>query len=268
MLESTSLTNELQRAEIISDIDTVLWGMKLYKIRRFWKQKFWERESLEAEFADRLEPFPRLESVAEHSWHVADTVLLLGGHFETLDVDKSVRLAILHDKMEILIGDRSPVGRHGTGASTHAFNLEKKLSKDESERRAVAHYVGRLRLAVRNSQRSDLLELLDGHTREVKFVKAVDKLQALAFVLLKKRGAFEDAHLRFTLRYSGKCLDYFPELQPHYDELKNRLLLQVARRRQMPVARVIETLRDRQLTFFDDFVPEEYSEPSQVSEDE
>src|SRR5881227_2881552 len=100
----------------------MFWSMNLYKVRRYKRQRFWEAETLQTEYAELIEPFPHLESVAEHSWHVADTVLLLGGHFPSLNLDHCVKLAIIHDKMEILIGDKSPIGRSGTGSSTHAFN--------------------------------------------------------------------------------------------------------------------------------------------------
>src|SRR5439155_15538091 len=57
-----------------------------------------------------------------------------------------------------------------------------------------------------------LFELLDGATPEAQFVKAIDKLQALAFVLVKKHGELADRHLEFTLRYSEKVVLYFPPL--------------------------------------------------------
>ena len=74
---------DLPMEDVECDIDVILWSMNLYKIRRYTHQRFWESETLDAVYANRIEPFPRLESVAEHSWHVADTVLLLGGHFPT-----------------------------------------------------------------------------------------------------------------------------------------------------------------------------------------
>src|ERR1700677_4110441 len=50
------------------DLDVIAWSMRLASIRRYFHQRFWEQETTEAEFASRLEPKPRLESVAEHSW--------------------------------------------------------------------------------------------------------------------------------------------------------------------------------------------------------
>lgn len=220
------------------DIDIMLWSMRLCSIRRYFHQRFWEAETQDAEYAARVESNPRLESVAEHSWHVADTVLILGEHFPQLNVDRCLKLAILHDKMEIIIGDKNPVGRDGAGKTTHAFNVVKRRQKDITERKAISIYLSSLRASARKSQSAALHEILEGKTEESRFVKAVDKLQALSYVLLKKRGDFKDKHLKFTLRYSEKALEYYPLLQTHYKELRSRLILQVARRRNISVKRV------------------------------
>jgi hypothetical protein len=89
--------------------------------------------------------------------------------------------------------------------------------------------------------------MLDGATPEARFVKAVDKLQALAFVLTKKDGLMQDKHLRFTLKYSEKTVGYFPDLSDHYNELRSRLLVQVARRRNLTVRQIEKMVNSAQL---------------------
>ena len=232
------------------DINTIIWSMKLYNIRRFYKHRFWEKESIEAEFASRIEKTPRLESVAEHSWHVTDTVILLGDHFSYLNLERCIKMAILHDKMEIYIGDKNPVGKSGTGKSTHAFNEEKRLQKDDLEIDAIEKYLEKLRPSIRKSQRNILNELVEGSTVEAKFVKAVDKLQAFAYVLIKKRGNFSDQHLRFTLKYSMKAIEYFPGLEAHYNEIKIRLFRQVAKNRKTNISDIKNIFEDKQLYLF------------------
>src|SRR6185369_4217888 len=76
----------IDKGEAKKDIDAILWSMRLCSIRRYFHQRFWENETAEAEYASRVEASPRLESVADHSWHVADTVLLLASHFPSLDL--------------------------------------------------------------------------------------------------------------------------------------------------------------------------------------
>ena len=235
-------------ADVKRDITAMLWSMKLCSIRRYFHQRFWEKETAEAEHASRIEPFPRLETVADHSWHVADTVLLLGGHFPSLNVDRCIRLAILHDKMEISIGDKNPVGKSGTGESTHAFNFNSQAAKEASERAAIERYVSRMRPSAAQDQRDLLIEVLEGRTIDARFVKGVDKLQALAFVTAKKRGVMVDKHLRFTLKYSEKAVMYFPDLRAHYEELKSRLMALVALKRGVSISELERLLYNTALS--------------------
>src|SRR5262245_28450212 len=149
-MEDTTPT--LDGATVKRDIDVMLWSMHLQRVRRFFHQRFWEAETRNAEYATLVEPFPRLESVAEHSWHVADTILLLGRHFSPLNLDRCIRLALLHDKMEVITGDQNPVGRDGTGEKTHAFNLSMRFAKDSKERRAISEYLSHLAPDARREQ--------------------------------------------------------------------------------------------------------------------
>lgn len=229
---------EVYEEDIRHDIDNVLLSLRLHSKRRFMHQRFWEEESKAAEYAAQLEPHPRLETVSEHSWHVADVVLTLADHFPFIDLGNSLRLALLHDKMELFTGDRNPVGRDGTGARTHAFNEARRWDKDRAEEEAIVRYLGGVRPSARPTQARALYEILHGRTVDARFVKAADKLAALAYVLVKKRGTMIDKHLFFTLRYSEKSLEYFPPLELHYEELRRRLIKSLARDRAAPVRSV------------------------------
>jgi 5'-deoxynucleotidase YfbR-like HD superfamily hydrolase len=176
-------------------------------------------------------------------------VLLLASHFPALNRARCLELAIIHDKLEIVTGDKNPVGRDGTGGKTHAFNAGAGAKKVQGERLALSRYLTRIRSDARHEQRELFEELLKGISAESRFVRAVDKLQAFAFVLLKKRGNLQEKHLRFTLRYTARAVEHFPGLAPHYEELRSRFLYQVARRRQSSVASLEGILVSRQLTF-------------------
>jgi 5'-deoxynucleotidase YfbR-like HD superfamily hydrolase len=213
---------------ISSDIDTILWSFRLQKIRRFVRQKYWKKESIDAEYADRLEPVLRLETVAEHSWTVADTTLLLAPYFPYINSERAIKLAILHDKMEIITGDPSPVGRDGTGKKAHAFDLEKSQNKNERERHALNLYLNILRPEIRPEQQSLILESMAAESPESRLVKGIDKLQSTAFILLKKAGNMEDKHIDFLINFNKKNCNYFPPLSGHYDELLSRILNKVS----------------------------------------
>lgn len=214
-----------------ADIDALLASFRLQKLRRYFHQRFWEPETREAEYSDRLEGTFKLENVAAHSWHIADAALILATNFAELNVERCVMLALLHDKLEMYTGDFNPVGRDGTGAKTHAFNADKQENKHAAELRALDYYLDQLQPRARPLQRELLLEAIRAETPESRFIKSVDKLQALAYVHLKKAGNLNDMHLRFTLDYSSKSIDYFPEMAQHYLCLRARLLEGICKRR-------------------------------------
>lgn len=217
--------------DVAADIHAIIEGFRLQRIRRFFHQRSWEEESTQAEFSDRAEPGLKLENVAAHSWHVADLALLLADRFEQLDPNRCLALAVLHDKLEIFTGDFNPVGRDGLGTKTHAFSSSAARRKIDLERKAASAYLSRLRLSIRSKQESLLNEIMDGSSQEARFIKAIDKLQGLAFVFVKKNGRMTDHNIQFVLRYTGKIPHYFPPLFDHHKLLTEMLLDAVARDR-------------------------------------
>ena len=81
-------------------------------------------------------------------------------------------------------------------------------------------------------------------------MKCVDKMQTLAFVLIKKSGDMEDKHIRFTLSYSEKGISYFRALEDHFRNLQVRILESVAACRQTSVAELRTQLFGTQLSFW------------------
>jgi putative hydrolase of HD superfamily len=232
------------------DLDAIAWSMRLASVRRYFHQRFWEAETKEAEYASRIEPDPRLETVAEHSWHVADSILILAPRFPEIDLGRALALSVLHDKMEIRIGDWSPVARNGTGDQTHAFDAEKRKSKDEAERQAIEQYLKELGTAAAETQQSMFHELLEGRTDEAKFVKAVDKLQALVYVVAKKSGRMTKQHLQFTMRYSEKVMAW-PGLELHLAQMRERLFSSMADYHKKPLKEIEAWARTEQPALFE-----------------
>jgi putative hydrolase of HD superfamily len=226
--------------DIGADVDAILNGFRLQTVRRYFHQVYWWDETKIAEKADRIESDLKLENVAAHSWHVADVVLLLADRFEGVSPDRALRLALLHDKLEMFTGDFDPVGVHGTGSDTHAFNASARDHKIKLERAALDIYLSSLRPSARDAQRKLIEENLEASTLESRFVKAVDKIQALAFVHEKKQGLVSDDHLVFSLRYSLLAVGFFPELSGHYLCLARRFLERIASHRGIAVEALLE----------------------------
>lgn len=243
----TTPKNIISAEEVARDVEAILWSARICNVYRYTHQRFWEKETRELEYALRIEGSPRLESVADHSWHLADIVLLIGHRFPPLDIAKCISLAVLHDKLEIIIDDKNPIGRDGTGKKTHAFNAEQRQKKDDLEREALRRYCKRLNEFARQNQLSLMEEMIQAQSREARFIKGLDKLHPLTFVLKKKDGDMINSHLQFTIKYSGTSLEYFPELKPYYDELVRRLICAVAEFRGVSTREVEQIVFTQQL---------------------
>jgi 5'-deoxynucleotidase YfbR-like HD superfamily hydrolase len=232
---------------VAKEVDLILWSGKLSELCRFKNRDFWEQENVDREYAGRVEGSPRLESVADHSWHMADTVLLIAHNFPPLDMGKCLIFAVLHDKLEIIMDDKDAVGRGGTGKRSHAFNPIIKKRKEELEREALERYSKKLNGEARRVQGSILLEYSEGKSREARFVRAIDKLDAITFIIRKKKGDMKDAHIRFTLKYAQAAIVYFPEIEPYFRELAHRLLLSVAKFRRLSIEEIERIASEEQL---------------------
>ena len=241
--------SKLKDNDISKDIKSILWSMKLYKVRRYWRQKYWENENMEASYAERIEPFPRLETVGEHSWHVADIVLILCPNFTDLDLSKCLAMAILHDKLEIIMGDTNPLGRNGIGDKTYAFDEKKQKDKDKEELKALDIYLKKLTDIPAMLHKKYIEELLEKKTQEALFIKAIDKIQALAYIIIKKDGNILDQHIDFTLSYTKKSIEYFPLLAPYYFELRQIFLKSIADYRGISLEDLEKKFKYTQLSF-------------------
>jgi len=230
------------RRDAENDVDVMIASLGLQLIRRYVDQHHWGQESRLAHAADTIEPGLKLENVAAHSWHVADITMLLASAFPDIDGRRALELAVVHDKLEMFTGDLDPTGVDGQGATSHAFDPIAQAAKTSFELSALETYLGGLRPSIRATQRALFAEIIDGRSNEARFVKAVDKLQALTFVVTKKAGAMSDEHLAFSLRYSAKAIEYFPRLAIHHAVLVKRLLMSVAEHRRMRADEIIEQL--------------------------
>jgi len=214
-----------EREDIRSDVHLIYKLYDLQKLVRFSGQRHWEEET-ESDGSNPGKLY--LENVAAHSYQVARSVSLLAPHFPWVDIARATELALFHDEPEIVTGDKDPVGIDGQGNMTHAFDDVKRREKDEEERKAIDILAAGMRPSIRERYRRMLAELIEDSTVESQFVKAVDKLQSLAFVRLKKGGKITTEHAAFTIRHSRIGVNRFPPLQGHFMCVLRDLLEDVA----------------------------------------
>ncbi len=108
----------------------------------------------------------RAESVAEHSWRTALMALLLAPEFPAVDMDRVIRMCLIHDLGEAFTGD-IPV-----------FN---KTEADEArERDALFAWVASLPAPIAAEMQALYGEMLAQESPEARIYKALDGMEAVA----------------------------------------------------------------------------------------
>lgn len=107
----------------------------------------------------------RQESVAEHSWRIALMGMLLKPEFPELDMDRVVRMCLIHDLGEAFTGDIP--------------TFLKTEADAETEDRLFDRWVSTLPQSTKEEFSSLLAEMNAQETPESKLYKCLDKLEAL-----------------------------------------------------------------------------------------
>ncbi len=107
----------------------------------------------------------RRESVAEHSWRLALMALLLEKDYPEVDINKVIKMCLLHDMGEAFTGD------------IPAF--EKTESDTEVEDHAVQIWLNALPSEISSDFKTLFTEMNEMQTSEARLYKALDKLEAL-----------------------------------------------------------------------------------------
>jgi putative hydrolase of HD superfamily len=139
---------------------------------------------------DRGVPLPEVESVADHTWQTALIAWLTAVDGTTLDANRVLQLAMIHDLAEVIVGDQPPYAAEDVPDPTdraaleaffsrrHVRSAEAKAMKREDEHAAFADLIADLSPTVRTLL-SDLWEEYETQaTPEARFVKQADTLEA------------------------------------------------------------------------------------------
>jgi putative hydrolase of HD superfamily len=112
-----------------------------------------------------LSDVSRQESDAEHSWHLAMIILLLKDELGVkFDVEKAIKMALVHDLVEIYTGDG------------WASNEKEKQEKEAKEKQSAEKLFSTLPTDLKKEIEGYWQEYEEMKTEESKIVKALDKI--------------------------------------------------------------------------------------------
>jgi putative hydrolases of HD superfamily len=111
----------------------------------------------------------REENTAEHSWHAALSALIFAPYAnEPVDIDKVIRMLLIHDLIEIEAGD------------TFAYDRPDVLAQQEQIESDAAQVVfGKMRVPFGEEMRALWEEFEARVTPEAKFAKAIDRFMPI-----------------------------------------------------------------------------------------
>jgi len=107
----------------------------------------------------------RQESVAEHSWRLSVMALLIADEFPEVDINKVVKMCLIHDFGEALTGDIP--------------SFYKTKQDEDKEDLAVQSILARLPDNISEDFSSIFADMAELNTPEAKLFKALDNLEAL-----------------------------------------------------------------------------------------
>ncbi|MBB5172501.1 HD domain-containing protein [Texcoconibacillus texcoconensis] len=146
------------------------------------------------------------ETVAEHSWRLAMFLLALEEDIADFDMNKTIKMALVHDLGEVYEGDTS---------AKFEIDHEDKFAREE---KAMLHLTEQLPKETKQRFLSLWYEYQEGETNEAKLVKALDKIET---IIQHNQGALpKNFDYHFNLEYGKKHADIAPivkRIREHVD---------------------------------------------------
>lgn len=156
----------------------------------------------------------RRESVAEHSWRLAAMAMLCADEFPTLNIDKVIRMCLVHDWGEAITGD------------IPAFD------KTDAHEREEENAVERLLLMLDEPYRTELTALFAEmnalETGEAKLYKALDKMETLLSHNEASLDTWLPLEYEANLTYGQEQVEHAEWLKTLKDEIKKDSLQKIA----------------------------------------
>ena len=141
----------------------------------------------------------RHESVAEHSWRIALMAMLLAGEFPEADMNKVIRMCLIHDLGEAFTGDIP--------------TFEKSDADTQTEEQLLHQWASQLPGDTREAFSGLLSEMEAMQTQEAKIYKALDKLEAVIQHNESDIATWLPLEYDLQLRYGTENVQFSPYMQ-------------------------------------------------------
>ena len=135
----------------------------------------------------------RRESTAEHSWRLSMLLMVLEEDFKDVDIDKAIKMSLVHDLGELYDGDIS------------AKLQSSDDNKSQIEERAMRRMLTTLPESLGEKIYDLWKEYNEGSTKEAKLVKAMDKLETIVQHNQGKNP--DDFDYEFNLKYGSQYFE-------------------------------------------------------------
>lgn len=156
----------------------------------------------------------RQESVAEHSWLMTLMAFLIKEEFPDADMDKVIRMCIIHDLGEAFTGDIP--------------TFEKTRENEKAEENLLFAWINTLP----ETQRKEMTELFDEmkrrETTEAKIYKAIDSLEALIQHNISDLSTWIPKEYELNKTYADDKVDFSEYLKELREEIRKDTLNKIA----------------------------------------
>ena len=157
----------------------------------------------------------RRESVAEHSWRTALMAMLLTKEFPEADMDKVIRMCLIHDMGEAFTGDIPTFEKTGADA--------------RKEDDILLNWVSTLPEDAREEWTALLTEMNAMETREAKIYKALDKMEAVIQHNESDISTWLPLEYDLQLTYGEENVQFSPYMRQLKAEVNDRTREKIAR---------------------------------------
>ena len=156
----------------------------------------------------------RRESVAEHSWRLALMAFWMQDDFPDVDIDKVIRMCLIHDLGECFIGDIP--------------TFAKTAADDAREEAALMDWVRRLPQPVSGEMEALYREMIELQTPEAKLYKAIDKLEAIVQHNESDISSWEPHEYQLNMTYADEAVAWSPVLKELREAIRDDTRAKIA----------------------------------------